>query len=404
MANSLSAGFREVWDREYQTIFYKLNVAKQIADMSFKSQLGKGQVFSRVYRSDLSGNLQTYTRGTAISINDVTDTKEQLTVNSQFADGIYRDDFDAIQSNYDFAAAYGKDMATYASNQVDADILGEWDNATSNVDDGDLGGTDGNGISLTTSNVLTVLATAKRKLKKQNVPVTDLFGVISPEFEQVLIEYGAGRDTNLGDKANEGGKIMRFYDFDLYVSNQLGTSAVLAMATDPTANDTVVINGVTFTAVSSIGTTAGNFLVGTDADTSRAVLAAFINDPGTTSATQVAVSAADQRKLRNCTATNDNTADTLTLDYKGLGVLEVSETLTAAADVWTTSKQKQHCLFGRKGAISCITQADPSPEVKDVPDKLGKNILVGLLYGYKTYSDGKKQLVDVQIDSSSYSA
>jgi hypothetical protein len=402
MANSLSAGFKEVWANEYQTIFHKMNVAKQIADMSFKSQLKKGDTLNRVYRSDLSGNLQAYTRGTAISISDVTDNAEQLSITSQYAGGIYRDDFDAIQSNYDFAAAYGRDIATHASNQLDADTLGEWDNATSSVDDGDLGGTDGNAIQLSTSNVLQVVAEAKKKLKKYNIPTDSLFGVISPEFEQVLIEYGAGRDTAMGDKANEGGKVMRFYDFDLYVSNQLGTSAVLQMATDPTAADTVVINGVTFTAVTTIGTKAGNFLVGSGADTSRAVLAAFINDPSKTSANQVALTEDNQRKIRNCTATNDNSANTLTIDYKGLGVLTVSETLTAAADVWTTSLQKQHCLFGRKGAITAVVQKDPAPEVKEVPDKLGKNILVGMLYGWKTFADGAKQLVDVQIDSSSF--
>jgi len=362
MANSLSAGFKSVWAKEYQTIFHKMNVANQICDMSFKPDLTKGNTLKRVYRSDQSGNLQTYTRGTAISINDVTDASEDLTVTSQYADGIYRDDFDAIQDNYDFAAAYGKDIATYCSNQLDADILGDWDQATSSVDDGDIGGTDGNGIALSTSNVLKTLAAAKKKLKRLNVPADDLFGVISPDFEQVLIEYGAGKDTKLGDDMNMGGKVMRFYDFDLYVSNQLGTSAVLQMASDPGAGETVVVNGVTFTAANPIGAVAGNFLVGTSADASRAALA--------------------------------------TLDYKGLGVLTVSETLAAAADIWTPALKKQHCLFGRKGAITTVVQKNPMPEVKEVPDKLGKNILVGILYGWKTYADGAKQLVDVQLDSS----
>lgn len=402
MSNSLSAGFKEVWAKEYQTIFYKLNVAKQITDMSFKSDLTKGQILSRVYRSDNSGNLQTYTRGTAITINDMTDTKEQLTVNAQFADGIYRDDFDAIQSNYDFAASYGKDMAVYASNQMDADILGEWDQATSTVDDGDLGGTSGNGVQLTTSNVLKVVAAAKKKLKKQNVPENDLFGVISPDFEQVLIEYGAGRDTASGDTANDGGKIMKFYGFELYVSNQLGTSASLFLGTNPSNGETVVINGITFTFVSSIGSTPGNVLIAGAVDGTRANLETLINAPGTTTANGVALSAANQRLIRNCTATNNNTADTLTVDYKGLGTLTVSETLATAADIWQTGKTQQHCVFGRKGAITAVVQKDPSPEAKEVPDKLGKNILVGILYGWKTFNDGKKQLVDVKIDSSTF--
>ena len=152
-----------------------------------------------------------------------------------------------------------------------------------------------------------------------------------------------------------------------------------------------------------IGTTAGNFLVGTDADTSRAVLAAFINDPGTTSATQVALSAANQRVFANISATNDDTANTLTVVAKGVGVLNVSETLTAAADIWTTTKQVQHNLFGRKGATTLVMQAEPSVKIREVQDKLGKNILNGVLFGVKTYADGADELVDVQIKSNGYS-
>jgi len=109
---------------------------------------------------------------------------------------------------------------------------------------------------LTTSNILGVISASKKKLAKQNVPLTDLFGAISPEFETTLIEYGAGRDTPMGDGVNMDGAIMDFYGFRLYRSNQLAGSAVLSLVTQPTANDTVTIAGQTFTFVSSIGTTA----------------------------------------------------------------------------------------------------------------------------------------------------
>ena len=401
MANSFTADFPEIWAREQQEIFYKENIAMKIADTSFKGQMSFGDTLNRPYRS--TNAVQAYVRGTDITINDKTDTNEQLSVNRQFATGFYMDDFDKIQSNYDLISKYAQDDGILLSNQVDADVLGEYGNATSTVDDGTLGGTAGNAIALTTSNVALIVGAAKRKLRKQNIPLNDLFGAISPEFEDILIQYGAGRDTVMGDGLNKEGAIMNFYGFNLYGSNQLAGSAVLTMAVDPTNTNTVVIDGITFTAVTTIGTTAGNFLVGSDADTSRANLAALITNPTVTSANQVALSAENAKKVANTwTATNDDTANTLTVVVKGVGALTVSETLADAGDIWTAVKQVQHNLFGRKGAVTLVMQSDARVQIKDEPKKFGKNILNGVLYGVKTFADGAKQLVDVQIKSSTF--
>lgn len=402
MANDFSPSFKEVWAREQQTIFYKKNVFRQIGDMSFESQLKSGDTFHRTYRS--SNGIQTYVRGSDITIDDKTDTDETLIVNKQFATGFYVDDFDAIQNDYDAAASYGKDDGVYLSNQMDADGLGEVYNAQSTVDDGTLGGTAGNGISLNVSNIMDIFSAAKKKLRKLNIPVDngDLFAVCSPEMEETLIRYGAGKDTPGADKTLMNGFFGKFYGFDLYSSNQLAGSATLLMATQPGNGETVVINGVTFTAVSSIGTTAGNFLIGANVDVTRANLAALINAPGTTNANQVALSVANQRLFLNATATNDNTADTLLVKFKGVGVLTVTETLAAAADIWTVALQKQHNLFGAKGGTALIVQKEPRLVFKDEPKRHGGNVLNGILYGLKSFTDTKKKLVNVEIQSATF--
>lgn len=401
MANNFSADFPDIWAKEQQIVFYKTNVAMKIADTSFKSAMSVGDVLNRPYRS--SNNIQTYTRGTAITIDDKTDTQEYLTVNRQFATGFYVDDFDKIQSNYDLIANYAKDDGVYLSNQVDADVLGEALNATSVVDNADFGGTSGDGVVLSPANVLSVVATAKKKLERQNIPVENLYGAISPDFEQALIEYGAGRDTTMGDSANENGYIATFYGVKLYRSNQLTGTAVLSLATQPTNTDTVTINGVVFTFVSSIGSTAGNVLIGANVDATRANLETLINAPTATTSTGVALSTANARAFTaKVTAVNSNSADTLTVTYKGAGVLTVSKSLTDATDTWTSTKQIQHNLFGVVGNPVLVMQADPRVQIKEVPDKLGKNVLNGVLYGVKTFADNAKQMVDVKINSSSY--
>jgi len=315
MANNFTADFPEIWAKEQQEIFYKTNVSMKIADLSFKSQMSAWDTLNRPYRS--SNVVQSYTPWTAITIDDKTATNEQLSINRKFATGYYVDDFDAIQSNYDEAARYGQDDWVYLSNQVDADVLWEYWNATSVVDDWTIWWTTWNWIALTDSNVLKTVWAAKKALAKQNIPDTDLFWAISPEFEDILIQYWAWRDTSMWDEFNKNWFIMNFYGFNLYRSNQLAGSAELTMAVDPTATNTVVIAGQTFTAVSSIGTTPWNFLVWTNADTSRAALAWLINNPSVTDSNWVSLTWSALRTFENTiSATNNDTTDILTVVQK----------------------------------------------------------------------------------------
>jgi hypothetical protein len=59
-------------------------------------------------------------------------------------------------------------------------------------------------------------------------------------------------------------------------------------------------------------------------------------------------------------------------------------------------------MFGRKGAVTLVMQSDARPQIKEVPDKLGVNILNGVLYGVKTFTDGANQMVNVELQSSTF--
>src|SRR3990167_5119738 len=401
MANSFSASFPEIWAKEQQTVFHKLNVAMKIADVSFNSALSFGDTLNRPYRS--TNFPEVYTPGTAITIDDKTDTNEALTVNKKYANGFYVDDFDAIQNNYDAAANYGRDNGQFLSNQVDSDVLGEATNATSDLDDGDFGGTTGNGVTVTASNISSIFGAARKKLQKQDIATDNLKAVLSPEVEEVMVQSRSGMDTQGGDRATDNGFIGKYYGFDLYSSNQLANSAVLSLATTPTDTDPVVINGVTFTFVTTIGTTAGNVLIVGSADVARANLVGLLNTPQTTDANGVALTGEDLKKIRNhVSAVNDNTADTATVTYKGIGALTVSEALTDATDTWTAAKRLQHNLFIAGSAPTLVMQSMPSVKVKDVPDKLGKNVLNGALYGVNTFTDNANRMVNLKVNASGF--
>jgi hypothetical protein len=268
MANSLSASFPEVWAREQQEVFYKENVAMKIANYQTGLEGKKaGDVLNRIYRT-MSAYADVYT-GADTSIEDITDTAEQLTINKKFSKTFYVDDMDDIQSAYSEALNYGKDTGEYLSNQVDADVLGEVLNA----------GTTITKTTIATTDMLGILTGVNKALRKNSVLSKDKYGVISPEFEEILIQYVAGRATVDGDQVGRNGYLMSYLGFDFYVSNQCTSTATLVLSEDVTANDTVTIAGQTFTFVASIGTTAGNVLAGANAAASRVNLAALLNAP-----------------------------------------------------------------------------------------------------------------------------
>lgn len=384
-----------------QRKYYKENVFPVIANMEEQAVLKQGDTVHRPYRSAV--NAQAYTRGSSVTIQDISNTDEYLQVATAEVVPFYVDDLDQLQSNYKFINEFADDSAVRLGNFIDSDVLAEYANASTTVDDGTIGGTSGNGITVNASNIQNIFSAASAKLQRLNI-TKDWFAVVSPDFQQKLIDYLAGKNSNLGDSTGVNGHQGRYYGFDIYVSNNLCFTATLTIASTPNNTDTLTIkqydsNGalqtITIHFVNSIAAVAGNVLI--DGHTNTLTnLAGLLNNPGTTSATQVALSAANQAVLFRCTAAAG--ATTMTIKAQGASFWQLASNLTASVtDGWTAATEVQHALFGAKGATDLVIQKRPNVEVKEVPDKLGKNVLPWTLYGLKTFTEGKAKLVDVQM-------
>jgi hypothetical protein len=293
---------------------------------------------------------------------------------------------------------------------LDGDFLGEYDQADHYVANYEMGGGgaagDGIGFTLTTSNVQKMFSTVQKKLARANV-FKDLFFVITPDVQDVLLQYLAGKESALGDSTGLNGHVGKYYGFDLYLSNATGWSAVLAAATLMTDTDTIVINGVTFTAdADGAAVGAGHFSIQGSATLCNAQLAEAINNTQAYAAsvgavdTYIEVTAANRTLMHGIVATSD--ATTVTLKGEGVGYIAVSETLTTTSNTWTAATQIQHCLAGKKGAVDMVIQKRPNVEVKDIYNDLGKNVVAWTLYGLKTFDDGDAELVDCKIRSDAY--
>lgn len=375
-----------------------MNVFSNIANYRLEPILMKGQQAHRPYMSDIVVN--TLSSEGAFTRQDITSTDEYLTVDQEKEASFYLRDIDHWQSHYPTREEQAKKAARRLMNHVDGDVLGEYDQATYNLSDGDFGGTTGNGINVTTSNVGQIFSKSRQKLDvADNDQDEQKWAVISEEFYTVLQDKLSDRESGMGDEVSRNGYVGNYMGFKLYKSNALGSSYSLAYdATTPTATDTVTINGVVFTFQTTIGSTAGNVLAATDGVTSLTNLKNFINDPGTTSATQIALSTANQNRLKGITASiSGGATGTLTLKVEGKGSIAVSETLTPAADVWTTGLKIQHILIGQGKPIDLVVQKYPKMMMFDRTGYVGADVVNYLVYGKKTFADGARRLVDVKM-------
>lgn len=411
MANSLSASFAEYWSKRMQMKHYREDVFREIASFEEEVTLKTGDIVHRPYRSNLvvndMGSEGSYSR------QDVTDTDESLTINKEKEVSFYVKDLDAIQSDYPTINKYADDSASALSNGIDGDVLSEVANALSVVDDADFGGTSGNGFNLTESNVFDVFLIAGEKLDRRNAPEEGRFAVLSPQFCRVLKSALVKRESAWGDKIGERGYIGMYDNFAIYKSNGVYSTYVLSLATTPSDGDTVTLSvpnsegtrtTITFTFKTTLGSTAGNVAIGGSADAARANLSELINAPSTTDAGQVALSAANIALLKGITATNDDTADTLTLTASGKSFVVVGETLTDATDAWTPAKQLQRNLFGVKGCIDVVIQVKPNIKTKSRDGYIGDDVVSWNVYGKKTFAEGARNMVDVKIRADQFLA
>jgi len=282
--------------------------------------------------------------GGTIPLKNTTISKASLTVEQVEQDRRPISDIEELRTKYSEHSEFLERMAQWLSQQQERHIGVE---ALRGVAaDNDLVAT-----PTSISDGYAVVRAMRKALAKKNVFGGAMF--VNPAVADLLVS-----NANLHDGFSEGlrnrmanwvpgsdGFVTQLSGFKVYQTNNLPFKVSLGMATAPTATDTVVISitdpesgtssDVTFTFVSTIGTTAGNVLIGANVGESQANLLAAINNPGTTSATQVALSTADQALLTSVRAQLGAwSSDAADLTYTSQGTVAVSETFTDGTDAW----------------------------------------------------------------------
>lgn len=415
--------FKTVFRAEYQMSHFKEPVYQILADTRLESDLTKGQTVARSYASDVMVN--DMGGDGSYSTQPITDTQETLVINKEKEASIYIKKLDELQAHLPLKQKYGRKLANALVNQIDGDVLlAAYQGAGTAMDDGSFAGTAGNGFVVTANNVATVFTTAMQKLRLNNVVYNKRFqggmqlevpegmpiAVISPEILSYIELYLGGKDTLLGDQVSRNGYAGYFMGFNCFVSNALPWTATLAMATNPTDGDTMVVNGVTITFRATLTGTGPEVHIASTVDITRANTAEYLNLAGSASEVEgadagyTAASRAQQRLLKNMVWTNNNTPDTLTCVASGWGTVEVSETFTAAGNIWTVGKEQLHNIFGLSKSVSLVVQKKPDMEENYVSGKIGRDYIAWTVYGIKVFKDQQPMLVSLAVDSTAFNA
>ncbi len=390
--------YRVAYDNSYEEVLNKVLVAKSIANMRFEPSLVAGGSVVRTIYDISAARVRTVVRGSASTIDAITDSTESLIINLEKEIVFHLSDGEVKQaSNLNPGEVIGAQAAVKIATDLDARVLAEVLNAYQTFDTGDLttGASTGTPITLSSTTVPQMVTRMPAKLKKINNVLSNMALVIDSYGVSDIEQYLLGKQFDIVNSVFKNGYSGAISMAEVYVSENLTSTAVFTDA-GLADGETIVINGVTFTAKTTLGSTAGNFALGANNTAALANLVALINDPATTSATQVALSAADQALFTDTykiSAVATVAASEVTITAVGAGRLTLSE--TAGSGAWTLNTL--HAYYGKKGAIDLVVQDKSSVDIRETSDRRGVNIFSSYLAGIKTFADGARKFLDVKI-------
>ena len=401
--------FKPQFDNSYEEIFQKVLVAKMVANGRFMPTLKYGASVERVTYDISNVRVRSVTRGAASTIDAITDGNELLNINLEYEAVFYISDGEVTQAGpLNPGEVIGGQIAIKVAADFDARIFAEVKNALQTFDNGDLTTTSstGVGITLNATTVPQMVTRMPAKLRAANITITNTALVLDSYGASDVEQYLLSKQFSIVESTFQNGYAGPIATAEVYVSQNLtGQFKITLTSTNDFTNGTTItiaypnvstgaVTTVTLTAVTTIGSTAGNFLTGTNQTTSMVNLAALINNPGTTSANQVALSAADQvgfSDVLKLTAV----ASVGTVVVTGVG----SGRMIIAGTVGCLTYNILHCYFGKKGAIDYVLQDIKEVDMRPTTDRRGTNVFTSYLGGIKTFTDGQKKFLDVWVNA-----
>ncbi len=387
--------FKTAFSPKFQDILTKSLIGWKIGNTRLESNLDWGTTVQRNILDVSNSVVRDVTRYSDRTIEAVSDDSEQIVVNKQKAVDFKLDSWDKLQLKpLKVGESAGKQCALKLRRYIDADIFNEVLNGFDTFDDGDIAGTAGNPITLSTTNLPLVVSDMQAKLISNNIEENgDLILVIDPYVASIINQTIIGKNIALTDLTLKNGYAGPLLGFKTYISNNLTFTGILNISEQVAEGNTVTIAGVVFT-FNATPSGAGSVDIGSDADGSLDNLLLAING-GAVGTDYIALSDADRAKLDDLRVVGTKVGTTISIKAIGAGRISCTETITHASDIW--SKTQIHCYAGKAKQIDVIVQQDVMPEPRKEAKQKTVNMLTDALYGLKTFADGAQNFLDFQV-------
>ncbi len=423
--------YQTIWTKEYQKSNWAMPIYPVIADLQFTAGLQKGDTVKRRYRtnpifandlgSDGSYTVQNYVEG-----------EESFTISKQKEATVRIVKPTVLHTDLDVTKSYGVQLSNAIFQEIDGDTLNAIRAGAGNtIDDGSLGGTSGNGATISIANVANLPVLAMEKFMGTNVvysnnmkfgklPYEDYGGmltwIVPPQVWTVIQLYMMARNTPQGDTAVTNGYVGQLGQFNVFVSNNLPFTARLTLGANPSDGDTMTIKGVTFRFKSAtaangdiqIGATAAdtadNIVTALNALTTNVtnVYDAWVDGTDTVSEGGFTIDKSDA--LHGLSATDGTTYVDILI--KGAGKVTLSSSFTSASNLFTAAKQVVHSIFTVAKNVSLAVRKDPEIYENFVSGAVAKDYTMWTVYDNKVFIDQARASIDlaVRADATSFAA
>jgi hypothetical protein len=224
--NDVAALNPQNWADMVQENIYKELVAKDVADLKFKKYLSAGtQVHFPMF-----GSLTTtaYVKGADVTVQALDTTDEYLTIDQLWESSFYLDLVDKKQNLYSAMENGVRELTDALAQKVETVFFAQVLNAYDTFDAGDagMGGASGSAIALTTTNVATMFARAKGKLRKKlgGKKLGNVVAVVDSDVAAIIEEKATTSGFNVADAAFKNGYAGDYMGVKVYVSENIDTT------------------------------------------------------------------------------------------------------------------------------------------------------------------------------------
>lgn len=354
-----------------------------------KEELKKGLDLVRK-RSDY-GTLQSYTKHTDYTSFNINTEAEELNITETPMHVFRLDETELLEFNEDLASDQAMKGSQLLREDLDGNFFSYHSDAETSLDP----------VKLVawlpgTSNVVRTFSQARATLINSGVNGDNLTLVTDPHTVATIGENAFGNTYKVADDVYAKGYKGQFASMSTVESSLLSSTGELAMATNPTANDTVTVNNVVFTFVAS-PSDEWDVKIGANVAASISNLVAAINGWAGAGTEYIEFTNGNLHKRRKKLAGLTAVAGTgkITLNSKR-GYRPTSSSLTAAADKWGAITVF-NIIMVAKEAISLAVQKGINYRTKDVPNQLSTDHVTWMRYGLKVFKDGAERMLSVPI-------